>query len=32
LEERMITFDEFGSLVGLDRIRNEEQEYYRNCR
>ncbi len=32
LEERMVTFDEFGSLVGLDRIRKDEQEYYRNCR
>jgi 2-methylisocitrate lyase-like PEP mutase family enzyme len=31
MEERMLSFDEFGKLVGLDRIRNEEQEYYRNC-
>jgi 2-methylisocitrate lyase-like PEP mutase family enzyme len=32
LEGRMVTFDEFGRLVELDRIRNEEQNYYRNCR
>jgi 2-methylisocitrate lyase-like PEP mutase family enzyme len=32
LEDRMLSFDEFGRLVELDRIREEELGYYRNCR
>lgn len=32
LEERMLSFDEFGGLVGLDRIRSEELAYCRDCR
>ena len=32
MEERMLSFEEFGRLVGLDRIREEELGYYRTCR
>ena len=32
MEKRMLSFEEFGRLVGLDRIREEELGYYRNCR